>query len=116
MIRASTRSGLGVHHVPLVALRLARHDPLAVHLGQLAKSRNHDTALLSRVHGQLPFVTYSIDYGRLTRLPQRIYFGRFFSGGDMAAKQSIGPPRGGLGAVEIVMLGCRCRCGHEWIT
>jgi len=33
-----------------------------------------------------------------------------------ADKQLIGPPRGALGSVEIVVLGCRCRCGHEWIT
>ena len=26
------------------------------------------------------------------------------------------PPARVPGAVEIVMLGCRCRCGHEWIT
>lgn len=21
-----------------------------------------------------------------------------------------------LGAVEVVVLSCRCRCGHEWLT
>lgn len=35
----------------------------------------------------------------------------------MAAKKaSVGPPKGALGSVEITVLGCRCRCGHEWVT
>jgi hypothetical protein len=25
-------------------------------------------------------------------------------------------PPGMLGAVEITVYSCRCRCGHEWIT
>lgn len=31
-------------------------------------------------------------------------------------KPSLGPPSGELGAAEITVLGCRCRCGHEWIA
>ena len=31
-------------------------------------------------------------------------------------KQVIGPPDGGLGSAKISVLGCRCRCGHEWIS
>ena len=35
----------------------------------------------------------------------------------MAAKKpKLGPPGDGLGSVEMVVLGCRCRCGHEWIA
>ena len=34
----------------------------------------------------------------------------------MAKDKAIGPLRGALGSVEIVVLGCRCRCGHEWIS
>ena len=34
----------------------------------------------------------------------------------MAAIKGVGPPRGALGSVEIVVLACRCRCGHEWIS
>ena len=34
----------------------------------------------------------------------------------MADKRPTGPPRGALGAVEITVLACRCRCGHEWVT
>lgn len=30
----------------------------------------------------------------------------------MAKKEEPKP----LGAVEITVLSCRCRCGHEWIT
>jgi predicted Zn-ribbon and HTH transcriptional regulator len=31
-------------------------------------------------------------------------------------KRPAGPPRGALGAVEITVLACRCRCGHEWVS
>lgn len=31
-------------------------------------------------------------------------------------KKAIGPPKGMFGAVEISVLACRCRCGHEWIA
>ncbi|MBA4068206.1 MAG: hypothetical protein C0501_31795 [Isosphaera sp.] len=31
-------------------------------------------------------------------------------------KPVVGPPGGGLGAVEVTVLACRCRCGHEWVT
>ena len=31
-------------------------------------------------------------------------------------KPAIGPSDGSIGAVKIVVLGCRCRCGHEWIS
>jgi predicted Zn-ribbon and HTH transcriptional regulator len=31
-------------------------------------------------------------------------------------KQTLGPARGALGSVEIVVLACRCRCGQVWIT
>jgi Zn finger protein HypA/HybF involved in hydrogenase expression len=31
-------------------------------------------------------------------------------------KKSAGPPKGQLGAVEVTVLSCRCRCGHEWIA
>lgn len=31
-------------------------------------------------------------------------------------KGGIGIPGDALGAVEITVLGCRCRCGHEWIA
>lgn len=31
-------------------------------------------------------------------------------------RQSIGPPDGALGSFEIIVLACRCRCGHEWIA
>jgi Zn finger protein HypA/HybF involved in hydrogenase expression len=34
----------------------------------------------------------------------------------MADKRPTGPPRGALGSVEITVLACRCRCGHQWIT
>ena len=34
----------------------------------------------------------------------------------MAKDKGIGPARGALGSVEIVVLGCRCRCGHEWVS
>jgi predicted Zn-ribbon and HTH transcriptional regulator len=35
----------------------------------------------------------------------------------MAANEKItGPPKGALGAVEVTVLSCQCRCGHEWIT
>ena len=33
-----------------------------------------------------------------------------------ANKRLIGPPDGALGSIEIIVLGCRCRCGHEWIA
>jgi predicted Zn-ribbon and HTH transcriptional regulator len=33
-----------------------------------------------------------------------------------ASKATTGPPKGQLGAVEVTVLACRCRCGHEWIT
>jgi len=31
-------------------------------------------------------------------------------------KQPVGPPRGALGSVEVTVLACRCRCGHEWLS
>jgi predicted Zn-ribbon and HTH transcriptional regulator len=31
-------------------------------------------------------------------------------------KRVVGPPRGALGAVEVKVLACRCRCGHEWVS
>lgn len=31
-------------------------------------------------------------------------------------RKGIGLPGSELGAVEITVLGCRCRCGHEWIA
>jgi hypothetical protein len=38
----------------------------------------------------------------------------------MAAKKAeskgYGPADGSMGAVEMTVFGCRCRCGHEWIT
>jgi len=32
------------------------------------------------------------------------------------SKQPVGPPRGALGSVEVTVLACRCRCGHEWLS
>lgn len=31
-------------------------------------------------------------------------------------KVAIRPSDGSIGAVKITVLGCRCRCGHEWIS
>ena len=33
-----------------------------------------------------------------------------------SGKKASGPARGALGSVEVVVLACRCRCGHEWVT
>ena len=34
----------------------------------------------------------------------------------MAKKRAVNIPGNKLGTVKLMVLGCRCRCGHEWIA